>query len=199
MTKVIGLTGGIASGKSTVSNFLKQQGYPIVDADQVARDVVAPGSNGIRQIRQAFGTEIVDPDGHLNRQRLGEIVFQSASQMARLNHIVQPLIRTSILQQIEFLKRHGATLIFLDIPLLFEQHYEGLCDEVMVVSVDAQRQRERLMRRNSYSKCEAMGRINSQMPLADKVKRADVVIDNNGDVNQTYRQVKEWLRTVSKH
>lgn len=198
MTEVIGLTGGIASGKSTVSNFLKQKGYPIVDADQIARDVVAPGSNGLRCIRQAFGTDVVDTDGHLNRQRLGKIVFQSPKQMARLNHVMQPLIRAAVLQQIKYLKHQGATLIFLDIPLLFEQHYEALCDQVMVVTVDARTQRERLMRRNSYSEREAMDQINSQMSLADKVKRADVVIDNNSDINRTHHQVEEWLMTVSR-
>lgn len=196
MTQVIGLTGGIASGKSTVSIYLKKQGYPIVDADVVARQVVEPGTVGLVRIKREFGSEVITADKQLDRRRLGQIVFNSHQQLEKLNRIVQPLIRDTIIQQLRTLDAQGARLIFLDAPLLFEQHYESLCDQVMVVTVTPDVQLRRLMQRDSLNKSAAQARIHSQMPLVDKEELATVVIDNNSGVDQTYRQVDKWLSTV---
>lgn len=197
MTFVVGLTGGIASGKSTVSSYLNKQGFTIIDADRVARKVVAPNTPGLRRIRQTFGPKVLNADGRLNRQRLGEIIFHSQYQRDQLNQIVQPLIRQQIVGQIHGLQQQGVALAVLDAPLLFEEHYETLCNQIMVVTVSEDVQLRRLMKRNALSTSDAQARINSQMPLLNKVQKADVVIDNSCDLSQTYRQVDKWLATLA--
>lgn len=193
---IIGITGGIASGKSTVSNYLIRCGYSVVDADQVARQVVAPGTSGLKKIVQTFGPKILTGDGRLNRQKLGQMVFDSPNQLQRLNEILQPLIRQEIIRQLTALQRADHQLIFLDAPLLFEQHYDALCDLVMVVVVSPAIQLERLMKRNQLTVEQAESRIKSQMPLAAKEALSDLVIDNNSTIARTERQVQQWLDNV---
>ncbi len=193
---IIGITGGIASGKSTVSNYLIRCGYSVVDADQVARQVVAPGTSGLKKIVQTFGPKILTGDGRLNRQKLGQIVFDSPNQLQRLNEILQPLIRQEIIRQLTALQRADHQLIFLDAPLLFEQHYDALCDLVMVVVVSPAIQLERLMKRNQLTVEQAESRIKSQMPLVAKEALSDLVIDNNSTIARTERQVQQWLDNV---
>lgn len=193
---IIGITGGIASGKSTVSNYLIRCGYSVVDADQVARQVVAPGTSGLKKIVQTFGPKILTGDGRLNRQKLGQMVFNSPNQLQKLNEVLQPLIRQEIIRQLTALQRADHQLIFLDAPLLFEQHYDALCDLVMVVVVSPAIQLERLMKRNQLTVEQAESRIKSQMPLAAKEALSDLVIDNNSTIARTERQVQQWLDNV---
>ncbi|HJA24170.1 dephospho-CoA kinase [Limosilactobacillus coleohominis] len=193
MTMVIGLTGGIATGKTTVSNYLKELGYSIIDADVIARQVVEPGTKGLRMITDTFGEKVLTSDGLLDRQHLAQLVFTSSEQLQQLNRILQPIIRERIQEPISTSKD---PVVVIDVPLLYEQHYEDLCDVVMVVSAQPQQQLERLMNRNHLTMDEAKNRVASQMPLSSKERLADVVIDNNGSVEETRQQVKKWLNQV---
>lgn len=193
MTKVLGLTGGIAAGKSTVSRVFEEYHIPIISADEVARQVVEPGSVALNEIQAQFGQVYVNNDGTLNRQLLGTLVFGNSQKLDLLNQIMQPKIRAEIQRQVATLKQRKPKLIVLEIPLLFEQHGNQLVDITMVVKVARQVQLDRLMARNQISQHEALNRIHSQMSLAEKIKRADVVIDNAGTVEQTREQVVKWL------
>lgn len=191
--KIVGLTGGISSGKSTVSSYLKQLKIPVIDADEVARKVVEPNSQGAREIRKTFGSDVFEEDGSLNRQKLGALIFSNAENRQKLDDLLQPLIKIMILDEIEEYRQKGETMIVLDLPLLFEKHYEKLCEEIIVVYVPRELQLERLMKRNQYTKQEALYRIDSQLSIEEKRKRATVLLDNQGTVQQLYQQVEQWL------
>lgn len=200
MTKILGLTGGIASGKSTVSAYFASLNVPIIDADLVARKVMRADSPALLAIREEFGTEVLLENGELDRKTLGELIFASPEKRNRLNEIVQGRIRAEIKRQLTEYQKKNPPLIILDIPLLYEEHYENLVDEVMVVYVDADVQKSRLRNRNKeLTEEEALNRILSQMPLLEKAELADVLIDNNGTIEQTRVQVQDWLlNTVSE-
>ena len=198
MTKILGLTGGIASGKSTVSKYFASLNIPIVDADLVAREVMRAGSPAVKDIREEFGEEVLLENGEINREYLGELVFTYPEKRKQLNEIVQGRIRTEIADQTKALLEKNPPLIILDIPLLYEETYETEVDEVMVVYVDADVQKERLLKRNKdLTEEDALNRILSQIPLSEKAKLADVLIDNNGTIEQTLAQVKSWLKTTA--
>lgn len=193
MSLVLGLTGGIASGKSTVSHWLAEYGYPIVDADVIARQVVAPGTIGLRQLATLFSPAILTADGALDRQKLGRIVFADRRQLAQLTAITGPLIRQEINRQLVALKHAKKELIVLDVPLLFEGHYQQNADLTMVVYVDGSTQLQRLMVRNHLGEVTAKQRIASQWPLIAKRQMADIVIDNNDSLAATKQQVVKFL------
>ena len=191
MTVILGLTGGIATGKSTVSSYLKKLGYPVVDADQIAREIVQPGTIVADQLRTIFGDAIFD-GAKLNRNRLGKIVWKLCA-ITKLNAVMQPAIRTKILQTLKAEKKESTKLIVLDAPLLLEQGYQKFVDQIMVVVSDANVQRERLIRRDGFSKKEAEQRITAQWSLEKKISFADIVIDNSGSIEETRQQVVKWL------
>ncbi len=191
--KIVGLTGGISSGKSTVSSYLKQLKIPVIDADEVARKVVEPNSQGAREIRKIFGSDVFEEDGSLNRQKLGALIFSNAENRQKLDELLQPLIKIMILDEIEEHRQKGENMIVLDLPLLFEKQYEELCEEIIVVYIPRELQLERLMRRNQYTKQEALSRIDSQLSIEEKRKRATVLFDNQGTIQQLYHQVEQWL------
>ena len=191
--KIVGLTGGISSGKSTVSSYLKQLKIPVIDADEVARKVVEPNSQGAIEIRKAFGSDVFEEDGSLNRQRLGALIFSNAENRQKLDDLLQPLIKIMILDEIEEHRQKGENMIVLDLPLLFEKQYEELCEEIIVVYIPKELQLERLMKRNQYTKQEALSRIDSQLSIEEKRKRATVLLDNQGTIQQLYQQVEQWL------
>jgi dephospho-CoA kinase len=193
MSLVLGLTGGIASGKSTVSHWLAEYGYPIVDADVIARQVVAPGTIGLRQLATLFSPAILTADGALDRQKLGRIVFADRRQLAQLTAVTGPLIRQEINRQLVALKHAKKELIVLDVPLLFEGHYQQNADLTMVVYVDGSTQLQRLMIRNHLDEVAAKQRIVSQWPLIAKRQMADIVIDNNDSLAATKQQVVKFL------
>ena len=190
--RVIGLTGGIASGKSTVSNIFKNAGIPIIDADVVARKVVEKDSVGLMSLTKRFGNSILLNDGSLDRTQLGRKMFSDASVLKEVNDLLQPLIRTEIELQIQEAKKQNNPLLILDIPLLFE-HYENLCDDIIVVAVSVETQIQRLKNRNGLSKEEALKRIESQMSLEEKVKKADIVWTNEGSIEELEARVHQWL------
>lgn len=189
MSTVIGLTGGIASGKSTVSNMLKDLGITVIDADIEARQVVEPGENAYQQIVKHFGRGILLDDGTINRAKLGEIIFNNKDEREVLNGIVHPAVRESMMEKKEVAVKRGEKLIVLDIPLLFESKLTDLVEKVILVYVDKEIQIQRLMKRNQYSESEAISRIQSQMPLNEKKQLADFIIDNNGSIQQTEKQL----------
>lgn len=194
MAFIIGLTGGIASGKSTVSKMFQKRGIPVVDADQIAREVVETGKEAYEKIVGAFGREILNEDGSINRAKLGSIVFQHKTKRELLNSIVHPAVRKEMKKKQEQFVLQGAKAVVLDIPLLFESDLTHLVDKIIVVYVNENTQLQRLMKRNHLSKEEALARINAQMPLKEKIKMADEVIDNEGDFNDTERQLEEILQ-----
>jgi dephospho-CoA kinase len=191
---VIGLTGGIASGKSTVSTFLKRKGFTVVDADIAARTVVEVGKPAYNEIVTKFGKEILyKEDNRINREKLGSIVFSNEEKRNLLNGIVHPAVRKEMLDQKEKAFASGKRTVIMDIPLLYESELTWMVDRTIVVYVDAETQLNRLMERNSLSKEEALARIGSQFPLKDKVSLSDVVIDNNGSITNTELQLEELL------
>ncbi|WP_286028231.1 dephospho-CoA kinase [Ligilactobacillus agilis] len=194
MTYILGLTGGIASGKSTVSAYLAQNGALIIDADLIARQVVAKRSSGLKQIVAKFGKEILTASGELDRKKLGKLVFSNKDLLQALTDITGPLIRAEILREIEAAKKAQVKLVVLDIPLLFETGYQTLCDKVMVVTVPSEVQLERVMKRDNLSAAEARKRIANQLPTSKRNELADVLIDNSKSVAETYQQVLKWLK-----
>lgn len=189
MTKLIGLTGGIATGKSTVSNLLRLSGYPVIDADQIVHQLQATHSKGLEKLVATFGSTILNTDQTLNRQVLGSMVFTDRHKLAKLNAIMQPLVRDEIWRQIKQYQKQQVPYVILDLPLLFEENYASDCDLVVVVATDHLIQVQRLMKRNGYSQTEAEQRINSQMPLVRKIQLADIVIENNGSEEELKQQV----------
>ncbi|MBW7476661.1 dephospho-CoA kinase [Paenibacillus oenotherae] len=191
----LGLTGGIACGKSTVSAMLVQRGAKLIDADAVAREVVLPGEPALNDIAAAFGAQVLNEDGTLDRKKLGSLVFGNREQLDILESILHPAIRTRMWDKIRGCEAENPKgLIVADIPLLYETGQAGLYDAVMVVYVPQAVQMERLMARNSLTSEEAGKRIALQMDIEEKRQLADIVIDNSGSLEDTERQVDEFWR-----
>ncbi|MCM3692134.1 dephospho-CoA kinase [Neobacillus niacini] len=193
MSLVIGLTGGIASGKSTVSTMLKEMDITVIDADVEARLAVEKGELAYQQILAEFGDAIVLPSGDIDRQKLGSIIFHNAEKRQLLNNIVHPEVRRRMNNQVEAARVRGEQIIVLDIPLLFESKLTHMVEKTILVYVDRDIQLKRLMDRNDLSLEDAEARIKSQMPLSEKVALADAVINNNGLLSETKKQVIEVL------
>lgn len=193
MSIVIGLTGGIASGKSTVSNLLKEMNIPVIDADVEARLAVEKGEPAYFKIVKEFGSDILMPNEQIDRQKLGSIIFHHNDKRQLLNEIVHPEVRNRMKKQIKEATELGKGIIVLDIPLLFESKLTYMVDKTILVFVDKNVQLKRLMERNNLSREEAEARINSQMPLSEKFALADEVINNNGSINETKKQLMDIL------
>jgi len=191
---IIGLTGSIASGKSTVAKMLKEYGLPIVDADVVARLVVEPGTPTLQKIVEAFGEEALTDDGTMNRQQIGAIIFHDEEKRKLLNSIIHPAIRQEMLRQRDEHLENGAKTVIMDIPLLFESQLQHFVEKILVVSVSEVTQLNRLMERNQLTEEEASARIASQLPLSVKELGADAVINNNGTIEETAEQLEDILR-----
>ncbi|GLC88325.1 dephospho-CoA kinase [Lysinibacillus piscis] len=190
---IIGLTGSIASGKSTVAKMMATLGLPIVDADVVARDVVEPGTVTLATIAEHFGQDILLEDGHLNREKLGNVIFHEPAKRKLLNDIMHPAIRQEMLRQRDAYIQEGHPHVVMDIPLLFESKLQHFVERILVVSVSEQVQLRRLMERNQLSEEEALARIHSQLPLSVKEKGADAVIYNNENLTNTEEQLIKIL------
>lgn len=190
----IGLTGSIACGKSTVSDYLREQGYFVADADVISRRITAPGGKALPLVREAFGDGVFDGDA-LNRRALGSLVFADKAKRAQLNAILHPMIIAEIAAQLE---AHDGpdTLVFGDVPLLFECGMESMFDRIWVVSVPRDVQIARLFARDGLSESEAVRRIDAQMPLEEKERRADEVIRTDGPIPQTQRQIDALIASA---
>lgn len=195
MTKVIGLTGGIASGKSTITDFLRRQGYPVIDADQVVHELQAKGGKLYQVLVAEFGNSILTAEGDLDRKKLGQAVFENAGLRARLSLLQDKIIREELLARRDTLKQ-TEDVIFMDIPLLYEADYSGEVDEVWLVYVDKAQQLERLMKRNGFSVQDAENRLNAQLSLEEKRSKAQVLIDNSGVVEETFARVALLLEDL---
>ncbi len=194
---IIGITGGIATGKSTVSNIIMEEGFKLIDSDEVAREVVEKDTKGLKRIVRAFGNDVIDIDGTLDREKLGNIIFNDEGKRNIINNILHPLIRESILRKVEK-ARDSEKVIFVDVPLLFESKEEivesGLeFDEIWLVYADKKTQMKRLMERDDFDSEQAISRINAQFDIEEKKRLADRIIDNSGSVEHSRRQVLHFL------
>ncbi|BBB93389.1 MAG TPA: dephospho-CoA kinase [Methylomusa anaerophila] len=195
---ILGLTGGIASGKSTVSGMLKDMGAYIVDADKLAREIAAKGKPTWREIVNRFGDGILDPNGEIDRKRLGQMVFADEVLRKELENITHPRIKEAAYAEIEKAKADGYKVIVIDAPLLIEAGWEKMVQTVWVVYVDENTQITRLLERDKISLAAALTRIRAQMPLKEKINYADVVIDNSKGLDNTLAQVMSAWRDI-KH
>ena len=196
---IIGLTGGIACGKSTVAAMLAELGAFVVDADRIAREVVMPGEPALAEVAAVFGQAVIRDDGSLDRKKLGEIVFADPEKRKRLEAILHPAIRERMWTTIRRVKAHEpGRIVVADIPLLYETGQEHLYDGIIVVYVPRELQIERLLRRNpELSEAQARERIQAQMDIERKKELADWVIDNSGDPEATRRQVEALWRRLA--
>lgn len=194
MSFILGVTGSIATGKSTVTTYLREQGFAIIDADQISREVVQANTLGLEAIVTYFGETILTKDKELDRKKLGDIVFSDETKRQELNTILKEFIRKSFMDKLAEFKLQQEPVIVCDIPLLYEAGYDELMDSIMVVYVPEDIQCQRLMARDQLSEKEARKRMSSQMSIEDKKKRADVVINNEGTRADTYKQVVDFLK-----
>jgi len=186
----IGLTGGIASGKSTVSGLLQQLGAVVIDTDKIARELVRPGSEALNQIIGQFGNELLNTDGSLRRERLAKIVFDNPQAKKWLEQLLHPLIKQRADELARVAVNAGAAAVVFDVPLLFESGWEKSVDVVWTVFVSPAIQRTRLKKRDALSDAEISSRLNSQWPIEEKAKRSDIVINNESTLVETKRQVE---------
>jgi len=189
--KVVGLTGGIASGKSTAASLLRQLGAEIIDADQIAREILQPGQEAWQEIVAAFGAGILREDKTIDRERLRKIIFQDEKARKRLEAITHPRIRTLAQERMQRLAADGAQIIIYEAPLLFENQVHLWLRPVIVVACDLATQKRRLKERDGLSQEEIQRHLDAQMTLAEKRRLADFIIENNGDLEELRRQVKE--------
>ncbi|HHZ7289236.1 TPA: dephospho-CoA kinase [Staphylococcus aureus] len=192
MPKVIGLTGGIASGKSTVSELLSVFGFKVVDADKAVREAVKKGSKGLAQVREVFGDEAIDENGEMNRRYMGDLVFNHPEKRLELNAIIHPIVRDIMEEEKQEYLKQGYNVI-MDIPLLFENELENTVDEVWVVYTSESIQMDRLMQRNNLSLEDAKARVYSQISIDKKSRMADHVIDNLGDKLELKQNLERLL------
>jgi dephospho-CoA kinase len=197
VARVIGLTGGIASGKSAVARMLRELGAPVVDADEVARDVVAPGAAALAEITARFGADVIGADGGLDRKRLAAVVFGDAEARRALERITHPRIAADSQRRIAAHAAAGARAVVYEAALLVENGLHSGLDGLIVVSVPEAVQRARLMARDGIDARAADERLRAQLPLADKVAVADWVVDNAGTLADTRRQVEGIWREIS--
>ncbi len=195
---VIGLTGGIASGKTVVSAMFTQLGAHVIDVDKIARQIVVPHKPAWNEIVEHFGRHILLPDESINRKLLGQIVFNDSDERAVLEDITHPRIEERVLAELKKSASAGRDIVVVDAPLLIEAGWCDLVDKVWLVYVDEKTQLTRLMQRNGLSREEALKRIRAQMSFEQKIKYADFIIDNNGDVAHTEKQVMNHWRQMKK-
>lgn len=195
--RLIGLTGGIGTGKTTVSNYLADQyALPVLDADVYAREAVTLGSPILLAIIQRYGDRLKLPDGQLNRSALGEIIFNNPQEKQWLESQIHPFVRDRFAQELQHLT---SNIVVLSIPLLFEANLMALVTEIWVVSCDRSLQIERLKQRNGLTPQQAVARINSQMPLTQKIALADLVLTNNAGLTELYAQVDDAIQFETRN
>ena len=197
MVRIIGITGGIASGKSTVTEFLRQQGYQVIDADQVVHELQEPGGRLYQALLSTFGSAILQEDGRLDRSKLGAMIFGNPDLLAQSSQLQNEIIREELAGRRDLLAEME-DIFFMDLPLLFELQYEDWFDQIWLVDVTKETQLSRLMARNALSQEEAEKRIAAQLSLREKRKRADVLIDNNGSLEETRQQLRDALQKLER-
>jgi dephospho-CoA kinase len=193
--KWYGLTGGLGSGKSTVVRFFRDRGVPVIDADQIAHEVVQVGTFGLKKITEAFGGGVLNPDGSLDRQKLAQTVFQNRESLQKLEAIIHPLVQAEVSRQKSHFANQGQKFAVYDVPLLYEKKLSGF-DGVIVVSVSPECQRARVKSRDGLTDAQIDERLKNQLPLADKVKQAQFILSNEGSLEQLEDQVEKLLQKL---
>lgn len=196
MTYFLGLTGGIATGKTAADDYFRKRKIPIIDADTVAHQLMQKRRKSYTAIVNNFGNSILDDHQEIDRKKLGQIVFTDPQQLARLNKITHPIIRQEIISQMDQFQKCGTKLVILDVPLLFESNYQKLCDSVLVVTTSPELQLQRLQARNNLNKSAAMRRIDSQMDLSKKEAMADFVVQNNTTITDLEEKLARVLDKI---
>ncbi len=191
MKPVVGLTGGIACGKTTVAEMFGDLDIPVIDADELAREVVEPGTEGLQRVVEEFGKGVLDAEGRLDRKKVGDLVFNDERARETLNSILHPLISAAGAERLQSYQEHPAPYVIYEAALLVETGSYKAFSALIVVGADESLQRLRLIARDGYTVAEANARIGSQLPLARKMAVADYVVTNNGDLDATRRQVGE--------
>lgn len=193
-TYVVGLTGGIGSGKSTVSKLLIAKGYHVIDADQVSREVVMPETEGLKKIVATFGSDMLDLDGNLDRRKLGDLVFNNPEALKKLNQILHPLIHLRITQKVEVLSNEQ--IVFVDVPLLFETNQSENYNEVLLIYVDDETALSRIVARDQIDADLALKKIRSQISINTKKTMADFVIENDSSIDALNVALAEYLQNL---
>lgn len=194
--KWFGLTGGIASGKSSVSQILKNEGFAVVDADAIAREVVAAGTPGLSAVVAQFGTSVILPDGSLDRKKLGQLVFGNPQKLLQLENILHPLVKQETLKQRQGHQSQGREFVFYDVPLLFEKNMQNEFDGIIVVTASEDMLRERMKKRDRLSDEDIANRLKSQLPLSEKMKQATWVIENHGSLQDLRASVLKMIQEI---
>lgn len=194
----LGLTGSIGSGKSTVSELLRAKGVPVVDADQLAREVIQSGSPGESKVLKNFGTDVVDANGHLDRKKMASVVFSNPEKLRLLESIIHPLVQEKTKQLRSDLERDGHRLAFYDVPLLFEKKLEPQFDGLVVVFADLETCIRRVMARSGWSREEATSRIRNQLSIEEKMRKSHWVVQNNGTKEELVVEVEKLLHDISR-
>lgn len=192
--KIIGLTGGIGVGKSTASKHLKEKGYQVIDADQIAHEITVKGSPVLAELAERFGNDIIMEDGNLDRKKLGQIAFHDANEKQALEEIVTNKVIEKALALIHIYKDMNLDIIFIDAPLLYESGMDRYCDQVWVVTADLDIRLDRVMKRDNISKEQVLDRIANQMDESLKLSKASVVLDNSGSKECLHAQIDKLLR-----
>lgn len=195
--KWIGLTGGIATGKSTVTGLIESRGYKVIDADRISHELTQLAQPGYVQILSHFGNDILDASLRIDRKKLGQIIFSSSDQKKVLESILHPLIQERVQELKEEYEAHGASVLFYDVPLLFENDLVAQFDSVLMVWCQEDIQLERLMKRNNLTQQEAQARMRAQMPMTEKIKKATYCIDNSGSEFELIMAVDVFLQQLT--
>lgn len=196
--KWIGLTGGIATGKSTVAEILRDKGYTVIDADKIAQQVVAPKTLGLEKIRQNFGPDMILPDGSLDRKKMANEVFSDPNKLSQLEIIIHPLVKDETKKIKQDCISRGEKFVFYDVPLLFEKKMEQDFDQIVVVSSSLEFQKERMKKRNNWDEGEIQKRLSSQLNMKYKEEGADFVIHNLGNIDDLKLKVDKLLEALNK-
>ncbi len=196
MAIIIGLTGGIATGKSTLSQMFKQSGIPVIDSDDIAKDVLVINQPAYIKVIEEFGEDILLCTGHINRKKLAKIVFDDMDKLEKLNSIVHPEVKKIVIEEINKYNVLGHDIVVLDVPLLFESNFDKLCNLTVVVFTDEKTQIDRLMKRDNLELEDALKRIKAQKNIGEKIRLADFIIDNSLSILETRKQYNSLLRKI---
>lgn len=192
-----GLTGGLGTGKSTVADLIRSHGIPVIDADRLAREVVEKGSIGLQRITQAFGPGVLNPQGQLDRAKMSEVVFSNPQKLLQLESIIHPLVQEAVQQQKNWLKDQDCPWAVYDVPLLFEKNLKNQFDGVITVIASESQQYARVKKRNGWNDEEILKRLSAQVPLTEKIKQSDYIIENQGSLQELEKKVASLVQLLN--